>query len=58
MSDSEEETNGVSADDQANDDVGGDIIDDFSDLSEDDDRQFDMEEAEEILASYEREGQI
>ena len=35
-------------------------IDDFSgsDLSEDDDRQFDVDEAEHILASYENDGQI
>ena len=63
LSDSEDESNGDTekADAQVNqtlyDDIGGDILQiyDFSgsDLSEDDDRQFDVDEAEQILASYE-----
>ena len=41
-----------------NDDVGGDILQiyDFSGLSKDDDRQFDVDEAEQILASYKNDG--
>ena len=58
LSDSEDESNGDTekADAQVNetlyDDVGG------SDLSKDDDRQFDVDEAEQILASYKNDGWI
>ena len=45
-----------------NDDVGGDILHIYefsgSDLSKDDDRQFDVDEAEQILASYKNDGWI
>ena len=65
LSDSEDESNGDTekADAQVNetyDDVGGDILQiyDFSgsDLSKDDDRKFDVDEAEQILASYKNDG--
>ena len=67
LSDSENESNcdNEQADDEVDEtyeDVVGDILEtgDFSgsDLSEDDDRQFDVDEAEHILASYENDGQI
>ena len=67
LSDSEDESNcdNEQADDEVDEtyeDVSGDILEtgDFSgsDLSKDDDRQFDVDEAEHILASYENDGQI